>query len=135
MRLGPAVAERAHGFVAVPERVRVHVTVRRDHRAHVLGPAGALDPALDQPQRGSLGRGGLVRGAQARDAGQQRQRRRALVLSRIRDESLAEQFLKVGAAGLGAGLLLPPPGAEQFADHQFRVERAAHGKKFPCCWY
>ena len=117
VRLGPAVAEQAHGLVAVPESVRVHVAVRRDHGAHVLGPGGALDPALDQPERGAFGRGGLVRGAQAGDAGQQRQRRRALVLGRISDEALAEQFLQVGAAGLGAGLLLAPPGTEQFADH------------------
>ncbi len=83
----------------------------------MLGPAGALDPALDQDERGALRGGGLARSAQARDAGQQRQRRRALMLARVRDEPFPDHFLQIGVAGTGTWLAFPPPRAEQFADH------------------
>ena len=131
VRLGPAVTEQAHGLVAIPERVRVHGAVPGRHGAHVLGPARPLDPALDQDERGAFRRGGLPERAQARDAGKQRQRRRALVLAGVRDQPLPDHFLQVGVAGAGARLALSPPGAEQFADHQLGVERAAHREQLP----
>jgi hypothetical protein len=131
VRLGPAVAEQAHGLVAIPERVRVHVAVPGGHGAHVLGPARSLDPALDQDEGSAFRRGGLPGRAQAGDAGQQRQRRRALVLARVRDQPLPDHFLQIGVAGAGAGLAFPPPGAQQFADHELGVERAAHREQLP----
>ena len=47
---------------------------------------------------------------------------------RVVDQSLADQLLDRG--GPTAAAALPPPGPEQLADHEFRVERTAHGKEF-----
>ena len=133
VRLRPGVGEQADRLVTVSERVRVQVAVPGHHRARVLGPAGPRDAALDQPQRGVLRQSGLAGGAQAGDTGQQRQCGRARVLARVLDESLADQFVKVGALVRRAGRPLAPPGPEQLADHQLGVERAAHREQFPGC--
>ena len=77
VRLLAGVAEHADDLVAVAEGIGVDVAVGGRHRAHVLGPAGAGHAALHQRQRGLLGAGALPRGAQAGDAGQQRERDRA----------------------------------------------------------
>jgi len=109
---------------------RVGVGSDRRDRAHVLGPARARDPLLDQLQRGVLRLGGLPGGAQAGDAGQQGQRRRAALPGRVLDQSLAHQLLHGGgAAAADPGTPLRPPGAEQLADHELRVQRAAHGQQ------
>ncbi len=143
VRLLAVVAEHADDLVLVAERVRVDVAVPRGHRAQVLRPAGARHAALDQLQRGPLGLGRLPRRAEAGDAGQQRQRRRAALARGVVHQALADQLLDgdaaaaagpaaaaPGAAGVPLRPALPPPGAEQFADHEFRVERAAHGEQF-----
>ena len=47
-------------------------------------------------------------------------------VARVVDESLADELLHGGGAPAAAALA--PPGAEQFADHELGVERAAHGQ-------
>ena len=47
--------------------------------------------------------------------------------TRVVDQPLADQLLDRG--GPPAAAALPPPGPEQLADHEFRVERAAHGQE------
>ena len=130
----PGVAEHADDLVAVAVGVGVHVALGRDDRADVLGPARPGDAALHQRQGRLLGAGRLPRRAQAGDAGQQGQRGRAALLGRVGDQALADQLLDVGApapdlpASRARGALAPP-GAEQLADHQLGVERAAHGQQ------
>ena len=68
----------------------------------MLGPAGAGHAGLDQLQGGALGLGRLPGGAETGDAGQQGQRRRAALLARVVDQSLADQLLDGGRAR-------PPP--------------------------
>ncbi len=48
-------------------------------------------------------------------------------LARVVHQALADQLLDRGGAPAAAALA--PPGAEQLADHEFRVERAAHGQQ------
>src|SRR5579859_867692 len=55
------------------------------------------------------------------------------MLARVFHEPLADQLVKVGAAGRRAWLALAPPGAEQLADHELGVERAAHREQLPRC--
>ena len=112
----------------VTEVVGVDVALGRGHRAQVLGPAGARHAGLDQLQGRALGLGRLPGRAEAGDAGQQGQRRRAALLARVVDESLADELLDGGGAPAAAALA--PPGAEQFADHELGVQRAAYGQQF-----
>jgi hypothetical protein len=139
VRLLAVVAEHADHLVLVAEGIRVDVAVPGGHRAQVLRPAGARHAAFDQLQGGPLGPGRLPRRAEAGDAGQQRQRRRAALGRRVLHEALADKLLDGDAAAAAAGAAgpavpprpaLPPPGAEQLADHQLGVERAAHGQQF-----
>jgi hypothetical protein len=51
-----------------------------------------------------------------------------MLRARVVDESLADELFHGGGAPAAAAL--PPPGAEQFADHEFGVERAADGQQF-----
>ena len=55
------------------------------------------------------------------------ERRRAALVARVVDQSLADQLLDGG--GAAAAPALPPPGAEQLADHELGVERAAYGQQ------
>src|SRR5439155_25141428 len=82
---------------------------------------------LDQLQGRPFGLGRLPGGAQAGDAGQQRQRRRAALLARVVHQPLAHELLDRG--GTAAAAALAPPGAEQLADHELRVERAAYSQQ------
>jgi hypothetical protein len=130
VRLLAVVAEHADDLVLVAERVGVDVAVPGRHRAQVLGPAGARHAALDQVEGGPLRLGRLPRRAEAGDAGQQRQRRRAALAGRVVHEPLADKLLDGDAAATaGPAAALAPPGAEQLADHEFRVERAAHSEQ------
>ncbi len=132
------VAEHADDLVAVAVGVRVHVARGRHDRAHVLGPSRPGHAALHQRQGRLLGVGRLARRAQASDARQQGQRRGAALLGRVADQALADQLLDIGPAAQSAppspprpGRALSPPGAEQLADHQLGVERAADGEQLP----
>ncbi len=127
VRLFPGVAEHADDLVGVAEVVGVDVALGRGHRAQVLGPAGARHAGLDQLQGRALGLGRLPGRAEAGDAGQQGQRRRAALRARIVDQSLADELLHGGGAPAAAAL--PPPGAEEFTDHEFGVEGAADGQQ------
>jgi len=126
VRLFPGVTEHADDLVLVAEQVGVDVTLGRGHRAQVLGPARARHAALDQFQGRVLGLGRLPRRAEARDAGQQGQRRRAALPGRVVDQSLADQLLH-GRQPTGAPLT--PPRPEQLADHELGVQRAAYGQQ------
>ena len=130
VRLFAGVAEHADDLVLVAQQVGVDVALGRGHGAQVLGPARAGHAALDQLQGRALGLGRLPGRAEAGDPGQQGQRRRAALPGRVVDQPLADQLLHGRAAPPpGSGALLPPPGAEQLADHELRVERAAHGQQ------
>jgi hypothetical protein len=113
--------------VGADDRVLVAVDVAGDvallgqDRPHPVGPAGARDAALHQGQRGPLGLGGLPRGAQVGHPGQQRQRGRGADAGGVVDQRLADDLLDVAA-----GNPAPPPGAQDLADDQFGVQRAAH---------
>jgi 5-oxoprolinase (ATP-hydrolysing) len=124
VRFLPGVAEHADDLVGIAERVRVDVALGGRHGAEMLGPAGARHAALDHLQRGALGLGRLARGAQVGDAGQQRERRRAALVGGVVDQSLADELLH--GRGAPAAAALAPPGAEQLADHELGVQRAAH---------
>ena len=128
MLVAPGVAKDADHLVAVAERVGIHVALGSHDRASVLGPPWPCDPAIHQLESGTFGLDRLSRCAEAGYAGQQRERRGAALLSGIADEALADQFLDIGRPPgwcppvlCAASWLLPPPGAEQFADHKFRV--------------
>ena len=143
VRLFPRVAEHADDLVLVAQEVGVDVALGGGHRAQVLGPAGAGHAALDQVQGRALGLGRLPGRAEAGDPGQQGQGRWAALPGRVVDQPLADQLLHRGRAartapaGRTRGALkltparpvLAPPGAEQLADHEFGVQRAAHGQQ------
>ena len=130
VRLFPAVAEHADDLVLVAGEVGVDVALGRGHRAQVLRPAGARHAALDQVEGGAFGLGRLPRGAEAGDTGQQGQRGRAALAGRVVHQPLADQLLdRGGAPAARPGGSLPPPRPEQLADHELRVERAAHGQQ------
>jgi 5-oxoprolinase (ATP-hydrolysing) len=130
VRLFPVVAEHADDLVLVAQDVGVDVALGRGHRPQVLRPAGARHAALDQLQRRAFGLGRLPGGAEAGDAGQQGQRGRAALAGRVVDQPLADQLLdRGGAPAARPGTPLPPPGAEQLADHELGVQRAAHGQQ------
>jgi hypothetical protein len=130
VRLLAVVAEHADGLVLVAQQVRVDVALGRGHRAQMLGPARARHAGLDQLQGRALGLGRLAGGAEAGDAGQQGQRRRAALPGRVVDQPLADQLLdRDRSPAAHAGAALRPPGAEQLADHEFGVQRAAHGQQ------
>ena len=131
VRLLPGVAEHADDLFGVTEVVGVDVALGRGHRAQVLGPAGARHAGLDQLQSRALGLGCLPGGAEAGDTGQQSQRRRAALRARVVHESLTDELLDGG--GAPAAATLAPPGAEQLADHELGVERAADGQQFARC--
>ena len=130
----PGVAEDADDLITVAVGVGIDVALGGFDRAHVVGPGRPGHAALHLLQGGLLSLGALPRGAQAGDARQQGQGRRAALLGRVGHQALADQFLDVGPAAAGrahpgpAGLLAPP-GAEQLADHQLRVQRAADGQQ------
>ncbi len=128
VRFLAGVAEHADDLVLITQVIGVDVALGRGHRAQVLRPARAGHAGLDQVKRRAFGLGRLPGRAEAGDAGQQRQRRRAALFARVVDQSLADQLLDRGRTPAAAAL--PPPGAEQLADHQLRVEWAAHGEKF-----
>ncbi len=128
VRVLARVAVHADDLVPVAEQVGVHVAVARGDRANVLGPWRPDHAPLDQGQRGRLGLHSLPRGAQAGDTGQQGQRGRAALLRRVTDQALADQFLDVAPGA--ARRALAPPGAQQLADHEFRVQRTAHRQQF-----
>jgi hypothetical protein len=132
------IAEDADHLVPVAVRVGVHVALSRRDRADVLGPARARYAALHQRQRRLLGPGCLPRRAQAGDAGQQRKRCRAALLGGVGDQPLADQLLHVSAAAPDLPLARParslaPPGAQELADHQLCIQRAADGEQLPGC--
>ena len=129
VRFLPGVAEHADDLVGVAEHVRVDVALGRRHGAEVLGPAGARHAALDHLQRGALGLGRLARGAQVGDPGQQRERRRVVLVGGVVDQALADELLH--GRGAPAAAALTPPGAQQLADHELRVQRAAHRQQLP----
>jgi hypothetical protein len=132
VRLFPGVAEDADDLVLVAQDVGVDVALGRGHRAQVLGPAGAWHAALDELEGRALGLGRLAGGAEAGDAGQQGQRRRAALAGRVVDQPLADQLLHGGGAPAACpGAALAPPRPEQLADHELRVQRAAHGQQLP----
>jgi hypothetical protein len=126
VRLFAGVAEHADDLVLVAQQVGVDVALGRGHGAQVLGPARAGHAGLDQLQGRALGLGRLPGRAKAGDPGQQGQRRRAALPGRVVDQPLADQLLHGRGTPRTA---LPPPGAEQLADHELRVERAAHGQQ------
>ena len=107
------IAEDADDLVAVAVGVGVQVALGGFDRADMLGPAGPGHSLVHQRQRGLLGLGGLTRGAQARDARKQCQRRRAALPGRVAHQAFADQLFHVapppGAPDAAAGLL-PPPG-------------------------
>ena len=91
VRLLAGVAEHADDLVAVPVGVRVHVAVTGGHGADVLGPRRPDHAAFHQGQRRRLRLHRLPRRAQARDAGQQRERGRAPLLGGVADQALADE--------------------------------------------
>jgi len=90
------------------------------------GPRGGAHPGLDQLDRGLLGEHRLARRAECGDTRQQGERRGGGVRGGIGNQALADQLLDRA----GDPVPLAPPGAEQFADHQLGVQRAAHGQQF-----
>ena len=130
MLLLAGVAEDAHDLVAIAVGVGVQVALGRYDRPDVLGPSRPRDAAVHQLEGRLLGAGRLARRAEARDAGQQRQRGRAALLGGVGDEALADELLDIGPAAPGmpgagpGGCPLAPPGAEQLTDHQLRVQRS-----------
>ena len=131
VRLFAGIAEHADDLVGVTEVVGVDVALGRGHRAQVLGPAGTRHAGLDQVQGRALGLGRLPGRAEAGDAGQQGQSRRAVLPARVVDEALADELLHGGGAPAAAALA--PPRTEQFADHELGVERAADSQQFSRC--
>jgi 5-oxoprolinase (ATP-hydrolysing) len=131
VRLFPLVAEHADDLILVAQQVGVDVALGRGHRAQVLGPARARHAALDQLQGRTFGLGRLPGSAEAGDARQQGQRRRTALAGRVVDQALADQLLDGNAASaFGPRALLTPPRSEQLADHELRIQRAAHGQQF-----
>jgi hypothetical protein len=125
VRVGAVVGEHAHDDVLVAVHVARDVALARGRRPHAVGPAGALDPGVDQFDGGALGLGGLARGAEAGDPEEQRERGRGARACGVGDQALPEDLFEV--VGPEA---LAPPGAEHLADHHFGVERAAYGEQF-----
>jgi 5-oxoprolinase (ATP-hydrolysing) len=126
VRFLSGVAEYADDLVLVAQVVGVDVAVGRGHRAQVLRPAGAGHAVLDQVKGRAFGLGRLPGRAEAGDAGKQGERRRAALGGRVVDQALADELLHRGRAPAAAALA--PPGAQQLADHELRVERAAYGE-------
>ncbi len=129
------VAEDADHLVAVAVEITVDVAVTRCDLADLVCPAWPRHAAVHQLERGLLGLRGLAGGAEARDAGEQRERRRAVLAGGIGDEALAHEFLDVRSAPAARPVLqpLPPPGAENLAHHELGVQRAAHREQLARC--
>ena len=124
VRLLARVAEHADDLVLVAPLVGVHVALGGRDRAEVLGPRRGPHPGVDQRDGRLLGGDGLAGRAEAGDTGQQRERGGRALPRGVLDEALADELLDAGPAD---GVVpLRPPGAEQVADQQLRVERAAH---------
>jgi hypothetical protein len=129
VRLLAVVAVDADELVLIAPFVGVHVALGGGDHAEVIGPARGPDPGVDQRDRRLLGRRRLPRGAQAGDAGQQRERGRGSLAGRVLDQALADQLLDAGPAD--GVMALRPPGAEEVADEQLGIERTAHREQLP----
>ncbi len=127
VRLLPGVGENADDLVLIAELVRVDVALGRCHLAQMRCPGRARHAGVHQCDRGPLGLGGLPGRAQAGDPGQQRERRRAALPRRVVHQALADELFHAGSAHA----TLTPPGAEQLADHELGVQRAADRQQFP----